>query len=503
MDYGYIPSYAHDSGNATTGETQPFSPVTIEDGHTPFTPGSNLSDPLAQTRSEGYETGESIEPNETRATSQEQEHELHGDMASQDTELLTGNEWHSDGSQERSPHTNSKKWQSYSHTDDSGYIPTKSQESYGHSQPKSQEAYMTDLSLQHSSLEGPPEFALPPGNRESMSESYQHPEGQPGSLGKTSERGLKKDDELSSLRGSTRGSHKSHESSTKGHPDGRYWGGGRELHDGFPPRTRPGEFGGYPNYPRYPDGGYYRGGRDGGYPGSEADYRYHRGGGMEDGYEHAGMRTGIPDWRRPYGAGDYYHHDVPPYGRYGDHMSGSLPPYYRGQYDRPGDSLRGRHPQYRRMMSDDSRMSRTRSHERMDQLHQHASPFMSGNRHNMDPDFRSEQGPPVEYFLSQPNPSYFAGPGVGGGGGVVGGDRPPMTMGRHHLMAYDGRQAMAGPLGYSLSQPGHMMSHDRMFGDVDRPKWTPYGVRMRPLKDDGSVSDFRGRTYSIEEELSR
>ena len=485
LDYEYIPHYTHDSISEESGITATsttFSPSAMGENHTPYST-SSLTDSMAPVSSEGYATAES-NANDTHTASQEQDELSHLENgeelrlshleASQDTELVAGEVWHSPSSEERSPHLGRKshRWNSSAGRDillgpsqDSGYDPNRSQDSYN---PKSQEGFIprpsdlipgpSDLTPGPSDLtpaEGSTDYNLP-GNRESLTFT---------SSSLTKRQGGRKDGD-------------SHKSFPK---EGRYGQRGRDTgHDGLPPTpTRPI---GAPGSFQRPEYGY-RNQRDSfpGYPGSYSET------GFEDSYE---RRYPPSDWRRSY-HGEYYHHEMSPYGRYDPYE----PPHFRGRFDRPQESLRGRFPQTRRdrlMSEESSRMHRARSHERMD-VH---PPYM-GPAGRSPWDEPRDGGGAMDYFefLSQPNPSYFAY------------DRSGFNPGpAPAMMGYDSRQAMAGPSGYSLSQPGHMMSHGRVHGEFDRSRMPPWGGdrggslrgTRGVLKGDGY--DIRGRTYSIDEE---
>lgn len=483
LDYEYIPHFPRDSMSGETASVT-FSPSTTGEDHAPYS-GTSLTDPMAPVSSEGYATAEST-VNDIHTASQEQDElghhegegaELHMSHleASQDTELVAEEAWHSPSSQERSPHLGRKthRWNStgagrdilLGPSQDSGYDPTRSQESYN--QPKSQEGFIPGSS-DLTPAEGSAEYNLP-GNR--------------GSLAFTS-------GSQTSLTTKRQGSSRKDEDGPKPHDpfpkEGRFGQRGRDgPHDGLPPT--PTRAMGIPGSFQRPEYGY-RGQRDSfaGYPGSYGDT------GFDDGYDFQRGRYPPSDWRRSYHT-DYHHHEISPYGRY-DHYE---PPHMRGRFDRPLDSMRGRFPQARRerLISEESRMHRARSHERMD-AH---PPYMGPGVRSPWEDPR-EGGGAMDYFefLSQPNPSYF------------GFDRPGFNPGpAPAMMGYDSRQAMAGPSGYSLSQPGHMMSHGRMHGEFDRSRMPPWagdrGGSLRAtrgvLKGDGY--DNRGRRYSIEEEFDR
>ena len=118
--------------------------------------------------------------------------------------------------------------------------------------------------------------------------------------------------------------------------------------------------------------------------------------------------------------GDYNpYHDMSPYGgggqRYGDFQND--PFHYQGgsaRFPRPHDSLPAHFQGNRR---GDFRNSRTLSHERLDQ----APPYGGWGRpiNYGRPGIEEDPNAPVDYFLSQPNPSYvnFDRPGNFPGGG--------------------------------------------------------------------------------------
>ena len=496
LDFEFIPHYARESGGGPSSLTDEsviisssqFSPARIGDDHAPYPTGDPhapypTGDPHApyptgdpHGHSEVYVHADST-ANDLLGASQEHEQELHGHhddtshlQASQDTELVVGDStWHSSGeSQEPSPHAGRKnpRWQDA----DSGYAPTKSQESYSHSQSKSQEVYTTDLS----SLDGQSDYTL-----QALTSSSQ------SSLTKATTRSLKKEDDTSSHKGYGDYSHgqKVQDPFTRGPEVSKY--GQKGGHDAFVqtaprsigvPQSRSGEFSSLlgsrgPEMSHMYHGSFQEGGDIRSLPGHAQR--------MDEFSTYERERGRYPlDWRRSYHAGDYYHHDMPPYGRYDYH---ELPHHVRGRFERPTESMRSRHPQYRRI--EESRMlQRARSHERMDPQ---ASPYMTAR--SPWEDFRDQ-----EYFLSQPNPSYF------------GFDNRP-SYSTAPTMPFDVRQSMGGPSGYSLSQPGHMMSHGRMYDDRMRPM--PFGGDRRGSRslrgDSGSYDGRKDRSYFIEEEIGR
>ena len=249
---------------------------------------------------------------------------------------------------------------------------------------------------------------------------------------------LKKDDDVASHRSSYEAYPGHGHKETFNHLEGRGFGRSRDQYEICPPSSKPKDMPmvrplGRDYHHREREPGY-------GYSHSyEATGDFH-GGAMP----YRGSYDPDPYDRRP---GDRYTE----WRRYGDYPSPS--PYHHsgdpvyGRYKRPPETHRGMHrgmhpaDRRNRLISEEPRMSRAFSHERMD-----SGPLYSGG--GSVPWDNQE-----EMFLSQPNPSFF-------GGGY---DRPgfnPMMGGAsgmgpgQGMMGFDPRTQMAGPLGHSLSQPG-------------------------------------------------
>ena len=124
--------------------------------------------------------------------------------------------------------------------------------------------------------------------------------------------------------------------------------------------------------------------------------------------------------------------------------------YYPGRYKHPQEGPpHGIHPseQRGRLMSEDSRMGRAYSHDRLDMQPPYPGASGMGPPHWDDP--------AVEMYLSQPSPSHWGfaerGSWRSHTGGIPGIGTGPGMMG------FDPRAQMAGPLGHSLSQPGETL----------------------------------------------
>ena len=173
--------------------------------------------------------------------------------------------------------------------------------------------------------------------------------------------------------------------------------------------NRTGDFGGY--QPGLDMGG--RGGRDhfGGYQGGHRDIYGNSSYGDHEGYMRGGPPHGDyertyphPDWRRSYAGGDFDHPS--PYRGPGMYPDFHTPPIHmRGHFDQ-GMDRGGRFGTRRSRIMEEARMSRAKSHERVDHL--------GGPRGAFRPDEEFRE-PPVDFYLSQPtNPHLpFDRPGMG------------------------------------------------------------------------------------------
>ena len=291
--------------------------------------------------------------------------------------------------------------------EDSGYAP-KSQESFSHSQPKSLEGYSTsqELSLQEGGAEYPRDFSsssLPHGQVEGV------------------KRPAEKKEEGGGARPSQRSGYEYGGSPRAHKRSGSYTKLNRTGEGNFlmsPARSGVGKLGDFYQPPRgmdqHPRGidiaG--RGPRDhyGSFPGGPRDPY---GGVLGGSYgEHEGFlrtfpppglpgdfeRSYPPDWRRSYTLGEFEHR--PAYGSRGGYGDiNQEPPHLRGRFEHGMDAYRGRFGTRRdRLMMEEARMFRTKSHERMD--------YVGAPRGALRPDEEFRE-PPIDYYLSQPNPSYF------------------------------------------------------------------------------------------------
>lgn len=397
-------------GSVITGSSQPFSPGNLDsdDDHTPFSADLHLS--LGDHVLTSITEDEYVPDDEQRLEDPDGAHHGSQDLhmlttgASQDTELITGT-WHGT-SQQSSSHSQDPHSQDPNSHSDSGYapdptrsqesFPLKSQESFGH---KSQDVFPPDLGYGVSNSGG-----SPPGGTGS-----QH-----NLVARRSN--LKKDEDQ-------------HHKVGFGSPPNA-----QKSLTGTPTKTPPY---GHPlgpsstyQFPRGKGLDIPYGNRAGGYPPPLAGYQqggsYHEhnkrlsSSSLEDSPYDNGPRLAHMEWRRAYPGGDYpYHHEMPMYGSLPP--GGMLPrdPFHHkgsGRFSRPPEALMGHYPPKPK----DSRMSRSMSHERMDQV----PSYMTGPGGR--PYNHEDYSGPMEYHLSQPSP-YFDRPA--GMFGMPPGSAHPQMMG--------------------------------------------------------------------------
>lgn len=300
-----------------------------------------------------------------------------------------------------------------------------------------------------------------------------------------------KKQEGSNLRGSQRGSEYGGRGQKKTSPYSRVQRGNDgnfmmpPSHSGGGAGGRPSDFGGYQfdrGQHRGGGGDIGRGGRDhygSGYPGGPRDhYRDIYGNssyGDHDAYRgHHGNdfdRNSHSDWRRSYAGGEFDHMSPFSGGRsgmygdihHGDHMRSS------GRYGDRG----GRFVTRRDRLMEEARIFRAKSHERVD----HMGGGGGGARGSYRPDDEFRE-PPVDHYLSQPTTPHFPYDARLSGFGLA----PTTAMSFLHPGGggggYDPRQAMAGPSGYSLSQPVSYLGPRPLHGHQDYER-----VRLVPLME--------------------
>ena len=369
--------------SAIAGSSQPFSPGTLDEDHTPYSSELqvSLADHVLTSITESINEYGPEDDDEHELEGRGSDHHGSQDMhlmtgASQDNELITGT-WHGT-SQHSSSHSQDPHSQDPHSNPDSGYIPgptrsqesfpLKSQESFG---PKSQEVYPSDLGYGVSNSNG-----SPPGGA-----------GGHGNL-TVPRSNLKKDDHKTVF-----GSPSTPQKTMGGTPTRAPHLHPLGLSSNYPPMSRgKGMDIPYSNRP-------------GGYATLPHGFHHHdpkqrSPGGMDDSPYDNGPRMAHMEWRRAYHGGDfpYHHHEMP--------MYGSLPPggmmhpdpFYRGsgRFSRPPEALMGQYPPKQK----DGRIQRTMSHERVDQ----PPSFMMGpaGHHFNHEDYSG----PMEYHLSQPSPFY-------------------------------------------------------------------------------------------------
>ena len=388
--------------SAIAGSSQPFSPGNLDDDdHTHYQSELQVSltdHVLTSITEDDYVPDDDEQELRETVGGHHGSQDLHMMTgASQDTELITGT-WHGT-SQHSSSHSQDPHSQDPNSHSDSGYapgptrsqesFPLKSQESFGH---KSQEVFPPDLGYGVSNSGG-----SPPGGTGSQSNMN------------VPRSNLKKDEHK------VFGSPPTPQKSVTGTPTRSPY-----MHA---MGTYPASRGKGMDIPY--------GGRPGGYatlpPGFHPHDPKQRSPGVVDEnspYDNA-ARLAHYEWRRAYPGpgGEYpYHHEMP--------MYGSLPPggmmhhdpYHRGsgRFSRPPEALVGHYPP----KGKDSRMSRAKSHDRVDQP---PSYVMGPGGHPISHD---DYTGPMEYHLSQPSP-YFDRPGgmFGMPPGGAGGPHLPHMMG--------------------------------------------------------------------------
>ena len=305
--------------------------------------------------------------------------------ASQDTELVAS--WHdSQSSGEPSPPLDRKatppRWSGgvvgsagmIMESQDSGYAPNKSQESYGHSQPKSQEGYPSASSemVFQSTSQSRSDFSASSTKTDFPSGSSTKPDFTKTDFAAASK--VRSDEETKPP-------------FIRGADSSRFSQKGREKPDNFaltPPRSRD----------SYSFSSQQQQQQQAPREALHRAYPYSDGRGLSSSLPHPQAFEESFERGRYQPVGGWHYHDLPPY----HPLQREEPPHYwgSGRFSREGA---GHFPPVTSRRSDRfGGMPRTLSHERMDQ------PYPLPGR----PGRTSEEEQSLDYFLSQPSPSYFS-----------------------------------------------------------------------------------------------